>query len=124
MPAGTTCRRRASSPSACRRPTYSCAFSTGPGRIAAGRRVSICERTMSEDHDFVDAGWRSCAATRRGPNHSVNEDSFGDIDEAGVYVVADGVGGHTDGGLPSRAIVELLNQLPPSHGRFDARAQL
>jgi serine/threonine protein phosphatase PrpC len=79
---------------------------------------------MMEEHEPAEIGWRSCAATRRGPNHPVNEDSYGDLGEAGIYVVADGVGGHTDGGLASRAIVQMLSEVALSADTLDARVEI
>jgi serine/threonine protein phosphatase PrpC len=79
---------------------------------------------MMEGDELAGIGWRSCAATRRGPNHAVNEDSYSDIGEAGVYVVADGVGGHTDGGLASRAIVQILSEVAYSADTLDARVEI
>ncbi|MHB8884996.1 MAG: PP2C family protein-serine/threonine phosphatase [Methylovirgula sp.] len=49
------------------------------------------------------------SATRQSPNHAENEDSLAVLPEVGLFVVADGVGGHVDGGLASRSIVEILS---------------
>jgi serine/threonine protein phosphatase PrpC len=50
-----------------------------------------------------------CSSTTRcGPNHATNEDAFLALPDAGVFVVADGMGGHADGALASRAIVEFV----------------
>jgi len=43
------------------------------------------------------------------------------MEEAGVFVVADGVGGHTDGGLASRAAVETLGFVVEPNVSLEAR---
>jgi type VI secretion system protein ImpM len=62
--------------------------------------------------------WRSAAATNKGNVRSHNEDSVLDLPRAGLWVVADGMGGHNAGDVASRMIVEALAGLsrrtPPS----------
>ena len=57
------------------------------------------------------ARWVSSAATRCGPIHAVNEDSYGDLGAAGLFVVADGVGGYTDGDMASSAVCGILDEI-------------
>ena len=71
----------------------------------------------------ASARWASSAATYRGPKHAVNEDSYCAIDEAGLFAVADGVGGHSDGEIASRAIVEVLVHIGESGGALEERAR-
>ncbi len=52
--------------------------------------------------------WDASAATHRGPNHPQNQDAFSAWREAGLFAVADGMGGHADGDLASQSIVEIL----------------
>ncbi|MBV8472041.1 MAG: serine/threonine-protein phosphatase [Hyphomicrobiales bacterium] len=68
--------------------------------------------------------WRSSAATRRGQKRAVNEDSFGQDDEAGVFIVADGVGGHADGEVASRAVIETLSAVADLETDLGARASV
>jgi serine/threonine-protein phosphatase Stp1 len=87
-----------------------------------GRSFVLANLAMENTGIEATSGlWSSSAATRCGPKHLVNEDCFAQMDEAGVFVVADGVGGHTDGGLASRAAVETLGCLVEAGASLDAR---
>jgi len=65
--------------------------------------MTITSTTPSADH------WFSCAATDVGHVRKVNEDAFLDAREQSLWVVADGMGGHSRGDRASRAIVERLH---------------
>jgi serine/threonine protein phosphatase PrpC len=65
--------------------------------------------------------WHCCSATRAGPRHAVNEDAAAELPDVGVFVVADGVGGHTDGAVASRSIVEIIRCVASMHDSLDAR---
>lgn len=62
--------------------------------------------------------WRCASATTRGNVRSHNEDSILDLSAGGLWVVADGMGGHNAGDVASRMIVESLANFerrgPPS----------
>ena len=64
-------------------------------------------------------GWRSAARTDRGKVRPRNEDAVLDLPEQGLWAVADGMGGHHNGALASRLIVEQLAALP--EGRMAER---
>lgn len=52
--------------------------------------------------------WRSAAATSVGNVRAHNEDAVLDLPATGLWVVADGMGGHNAGDVASRMIVEAL----------------
>jgi len=58
--------------------------------------------------------WRSWAVTDTGKRRSHNEDSLLNRPEAGLWVVADGMGGHKAGDIASQMIVNSLKDLSPT----------
>ena len=58
------------------------------------------------------AVWRSKSATTVGCIRKVNEDSYIERTEIGLWAVADGVGGHLRGDLASKAVVTALSEIP------------
>ena len=64
--------------------------------------------------------WRSAARTDPGKVRRRNEDAFLDYPERGLWVVADGMGGHQGGDIASRLIVSSLAELP-TEDSFEAR---
>lgn len=52
--------------------------------------------------------WRGASATSKGNVRAHNEDSILDLSACGLWVVADGMGGHNAGDVASRMIVEAL----------------
>lgn len=64
--------------------------------------------------------WRSAARTHSGKVRARNEDAFLECPERGLWVVADGMGGHQGGDIASQMIVASLAELPV-RDHFDDR---
>jgi len=69
--------------------------------------------------------WHSACLTDPGKVRKINEDAFLDLSELGLWVVADGMGGHQAGDVASRMIVETLQQInePANLNSFASEAQ-
>lgn len=62
-------------------------------------------------HTTTDLTWTSFGATHMGMVRKVNEDAMLDRPDAGLWAIADGMGGHAAGDVASRRIVEALAEL-------------
>jgi protein phosphatase len=63
--------------------------------------------------DATEFEWTSASCSDVGLVRQINEDACLEQPERGLWVVADGMGGHTLGDFASRLVIESLNQLPP-----------
>jgi len=70
--------------------------------------------------------WWSSSRTDRGPHRPTNEDAVLELPDAGVWVVADGMGGHTRGDLASRYMIAAFDGIGPCRrlGELMAKARL
>lgn len=72
------------------------------------------ESTRINDHNQPEPYWRSWAITHTGKQRKHNEDAFLNRPEAGLWIVADGMGGHQAGDVASQLIVDTLKDLSPT----------
>ena len=62
-------------------------------------------------HDWTPLRWTSGGLTDQGRVRQVNQDALLDRPDLGLWAVADGMGGHSSGGMASRLIVERLGRM-------------
>ncbi len=74
---------------------------------------SLSSILASDNPSLIKPRWRSWAVTDTGKRRKHNEDSLLNKPEAGLWVVADGMGGHKAGDVASQLIVNTLKELPP-----------
>jgi serine/threonine protein phosphatase PrpC len=74
---------------------------------------------MAQEYCFQSAG-----LTHVGKVRKHNEDAFLDRPDLGLWLVADGMGGHSSGDVASRLIVDTLNQVPPPATASDLMAEV
>lgn len=71
---------------------------------------------QSHSEDFIQTKspvrWISVSLSVAGNKRELNEDAFLNKPEAGLWVVADGMGGHQSGDVASKLIVDTLAEIP------------
>lgn len=68
--------------------------------------------------------WSSAAATNVGTVRTINEDAILARPEAGMWIVADGMGGHEAGNVASKIVVETLAEVKPSRNLNEFVAEI
>lgn len=61
-------------------------------------------------HEHKDKYWKSSGTTNTGAVRQLNEDSYTQLPDHGVFVVADGMGGHEAGEVASKMIVDDIGK--------------
>ena len=79
-------------------------------RTIAGRRVVGLTSPTSDAilGPTKPLEFRSAAATDRGPVREINQDAFLERTDVGLWIVADGLGGHSQGEVASRLVCDAM----------------
>ncbi len=90
-------------------------WSSRQWRLVSGQVTETAVRPVNADLDeMMPPRFRSAAASDVGRVRSVNQDSYLEDSDAGIWVVADGLGGHNDGEVASRMVCDALSDLRPA----------
>lgn len=80
------------------------------------RKTIETERQPHKTMKAVPPRWRSNARSIVGNVRKINEDSYLERPDVGLWAVADGMGGHKGGQAASKAVVDALNAVPEGGG--------
>lgn len=78
--------------------------------VNAGGSTGGSERPSGVSHPVFREAQRSAGATHPGYRREQNEDAFWGDESRGVWVVADGLGGHQAGEIASQTVVEEIQR--------------
>lgn len=79
--------------------------------LRSDREAAARPREPASATGVARTSWRSNASSTVGCVRKVNEDSFLECGKIGLWVVADGMGGHVGGDVASRAVVSALSSI-------------
>jgi type VI secretion system protein ImpM len=87
-----------------------------PSALSGNLQEQAPLETVVHIQDVADSQiqWRSCGRTTVGKRRKLNEDAYLERPEIGLWVVADGMGGHSAGDVASNAAVNALGTLVAS----------
>lgn len=77
-------------------------------------RSSLVDEQLADD-EKVDLNVFSHSLTDKGLKRLHNEDAFYTSDEKGIWVVADGMGGHNAGDFASQSLMQAIHSFTPSN---------
>lgn len=93
--------------------------------MPASTTSSVAAPAQTRPTPAADATrWFSCAATELGHVRKVNEDAFLDAREQSLWVVADGMGGHSRGDRASQCVIENMYQFVAAANEQDSLEDL
>lgn len=79
--------------------------------VGPGDRIMRADTGSNVMDNAASLQWTSSGRTDVGKVRSINEDALLERPEIGLWVVADGMGGHTAGDVASKAVVDSLRDL-------------
>jgi type VI secretion system protein ImpM len=86
---------------------------TGGWRFVRANVSPPADHAITIVEDATPPEYVSAGRSERGPVRQLNQDAFLERGEAGLWVVADGMGGHEHGELASRMVCDSLADLTP-----------
>lgn len=79
--------------------------------ISAEQEIACNIISSTPEQRAMQVAWKSLSRTNKGKVRKLNEDSILDRPEVGIWVVADGMGGHEAGDVASQKIINTINHL-------------